>query len=122
MVIGRGKMEQISKEPLLKCYFDIFKEVLCEGSHNLIVIGYGFGDEHINSVLAEAVQIGLKIYILSPESPEAFTQKLIKGYDQDREKIFKGLTGYSQNVDEILTGNKENLKIKERFYEVFFRY
>lgn len=52
MVIGDRKEEQINKEPLLKWYFEIFKEVLFQTERKLMVIGYGFGDEHINGVHA----------------------------------------------------------------------
>jgi hypothetical protein len=44
MVIGRGKSEQIHKEPLLNYYYDLFKEVLFQEHRRLLVIGYGFGD------------------------------------------------------------------------------
>ena len=73
MVIGRGKTEQIQKEPLLNYYFEIFKEVLFKDSRRLLIIGYGFGDDHINGIIAEAVRVcGLKIFVISPSSPDKF--------------------------------------------------
>ena len=66
MVIGRGKAEQIKSEPLLKHYFEIFDYVLSKGQCRLLIIGYGFGDKHINSIISKAItDHGLKIYILS---------------------------------------------------------
>jgi hypothetical protein len=44
MVIGKKKTEEISKEPLLKYYSDLFEEVLSSGGAELFVIGYGFAD------------------------------------------------------------------------------
>ena len=42
MVVGGGKEERIAKEPLLKWYLDLFREVLTGPECNLLVIGYGF--------------------------------------------------------------------------------
>ena len=83
MVIGRGKKEQIQKEPLLKHYFEIFEEVLSQGQRRLLIIGYGFGDDHINRIISDAVKYHLlKIYVLSPESPEKLKKKL---YEKSKE-------------------------------------
>jgi hypothetical protein len=130
MVIGRGKKSKILKEPLLRCYFEIFEKVLCEGSHNLIVIGYGFRDKHINSVLAKAVKKGLKIYILSHGSPGTFKENLLKDYEdnedksyedkQNREIIWEGLAGYSQYVEEVLKGYSRDSVKKRQFYKIVF--
>ena len=93
MVIGRGKRDQIMREPLLAWYFDVFKEVLYQPETRLLSIGYGFGDEHINEVIANAVvSHGLRIYIISPSSPGAFRERLPethRGTD-----IWNGLGGY----------------------------
>lgn len=124
MVIGRGKSKQIHKEPLLTYYYDLFKEVLFQDQRRLLVIGYSFGDEHINSVLSEAVrEHGLKIYILSPESPKSFRGKLCDGFEksEDTINIWKGVSGYFQCVEDVLLkdvyGNQFE---KEHFYNVFF--
>jgi hypothetical protein len=52
MIIGRTKSELINKEPLLKWYFSLFEDVLSRAK-KLVVIGYGFGDEHINKVVVK---------------------------------------------------------------------
>ena len=70
IVIGKGKKEQIQKEPLLRYYSEVFKMALSHDQRRLLIIGYGFGDEHINRILAEAVRdYELKIYIISPDPP-----------------------------------------------------
>ncbi|MCO5382418.1 MAG: SIR2 family protein [Methanosarcina barkeri] len=124
MVIGRGKSKQIHKEPLLTYYYDLFKEVLSQDQRRLLVIGYGFGDEHINSILSEAVrEHKLKIYILSPESPKSFKEKLCDGFEksEDTIDIWKGVSGYFQCVENVLLkdvyGNQFE---KEHFYNIFF--
>lgn len=71
MVIGGGKKEIIENEPILKKYYDIFRKVVCQGNRKLLIIGYGFRDQHINEPIIEAIEKhGLKIYIISPQTPE----------------------------------------------------
>ena len=68
MVIGGGKERQIRSEPLLNWYFDLFRQVMLERPHRLLVIGYGFRDRHVNQVLAHAIRDpGLDIAALSPQ-------------------------------------------------------
>jgi len=121
MVIGRGKIDQIQKEPLLKCYFEIFKKVLSQNQTRLLIIGYGFGDYHINRIISESVrENGLKIYIISPDSPEDFKKKLFKiNFGKD---IWKGMSGYfSSSLNEICPQEwDKNQAIKQDFCDVFF--
>jgi len=124
MVIGRGKKEKIQKEPLLKRYFDIFDYVLSHERHRLFIIGYGFGDKHINEIISKAVTKNeLKIYILSPESPKKLKEKLCEGLEksEDTISIWKGISGYSQCVEDVLINNDfKNKAKKEHFHKVFF--
>jgi hypothetical protein len=78
MIIGRGKEDRISKEPLLAHYLKIFEDVLCSGKHKLLIIGYGFADSHINKILLRAKDNGLRIYILQPGSPKATKEHMNK--------------------------------------------
>jgi len=96
MVIGRGKTEQIQEEPLLRCYFKLFKKVLFQHQRRLLIVGYGFGDEHINHIIADAVRdYELKIFIISPDSPNDFKSKLIK--KTNGEYLWQGISGYFQH-------------------------
>jgi len=97
MVIGKGKTEQIEKEPLLNYYFDIFKNVLFQKKRRLLIVGYGFGDEHINNIIAEAIRYyELKIYIISPDLPKDLKNKLINETKYG-EYLWQGISGYFQN-------------------------
>lgn len=131
MVIGRGKKEQIQKEPLLKRYFEIFKKVLSQGQRRLLIIGYGFGDDHINRIISDAVKnYLLRIYILSPESPEKLKEKLYEkskklkeqSYDkfEDPINIWQGISGYFQCIDILLGDDIEHQTLKKYFNDVFF--
>lgn len=64
MVVGTGKADQIGAHPLLSWYWEIFRCVLTAGDVRLMIVGYGFGDEHINAAIADAVENhGLKVFI-----------------------------------------------------------
>ncbi|MDD2614269.1 MAG: SIR2 family protein [Methanosarcina sp.] len=122
MVIGRDKETQIQKEPLLSCYFDIFKETLSQGQRRLLIVGYGFGDPHINRVLSKAVTChGLKIYILSPKSPKEFKEELFERLkkSEDTINIYNGILGYFQ-VEDILLKEVDGNKVRTEFDNIFF--
>jgi len=98
LVIGRNKERQIANEPLLSWYFNLFKQALFQQERKLLIIGYGFGDDHINEVLVEAVErYGLKLYILSPTDPSVFKNELCKAAQVYGDQIFSGLSGYFQS-------------------------
>jgi SIR2-like domain len=64
MVVGTEKTAQIAAWPLLTWYSEIFKSVLSAGSVRLMIVGYGFADEHVNAVIADAIEHhDLKIFI-----------------------------------------------------------
>jgi len=121
MIIGRGKNEQIQKEPLLKYYFEVFKETLSHCQRRLLIIGYGFGDDHINQIIAESVRnYRLKIYIISPDSMPDFRKKIL-----DRNKlgidILDGISGYfPYNLMEIFPEDYKQTQQKINLFESFF--
>jgi hypothetical protein len=64
LVVGTGKTGQIATWPLLAWYHDIFRQVLTVGGARLMIVGYGFADEHINALIADAAKNhGLKVFI-----------------------------------------------------------
>jgi hypothetical protein len=64
IVIGTAKEEQIAGHALLAWYFGVFERVLNSGNVSLMVIGYGFGDDHINRVIADACRNwGLQLFV-----------------------------------------------------------
>jgi hypothetical protein len=78
MAIGHSKGSVLQREPLFRWYFDTFRSVLWQGGCRLLVIGYSFGDPHINEIIVEGIEkYGLALFIVSPETPEAFKSMLI---------------------------------------------
>lgn len=102
MVIGKNKVSDIEQEPLLKWYFEIFQNLIYEGNKKLLVIGYGFADNHINDILLKGVQEhGLSLYIINPTDPETFKNRLeakpahFGSYEVSKYlKIWDGVRGY----------------------------
>lgn len=89
-VIGGGKMEAIEKEPILRFYFRTFEKTL-SAAKSLLVIGYGFNDDHINGVLLHAInECKLRVIVISPQEPNRFQEELKPQWKD----IWKGLGGY----------------------------
>ena len=120
MVIGNKKTGLIDREPYLKWSHAVFGQVLKGPGCELVVIGYGFGDEHINRVIADSIQHhGLKLHVVSPEDRRAFKNKLMpihgaieKYPPTDGSILWNGLCGYYQGrvVDlYTYTGGNSNL-------------
>ena len=101
MIIGHGKFGRIVSVPLLEWYLSLFKEALEEGDKNLVIVGYGFGDEHINEIIAESIcDHRLKLFVISPQLPADFAQ-LLQGVSGSNpvlikrgHEIWNGLHGY----------------------------
>ena len=100
MVIGKNKADDINREPLLKWYAELFEEQIYEGNKKLLIIGYSFGDKHINDVLLKGVrEHNLGIYIINPTDPENI-KNILEGYHEgsfdllDTQYIWKGVRGY----------------------------
>jgi hypothetical protein len=61
----------------------------------LMTIGYGFRDDHVNKIIKNAITNNeLKLYVISPERPIEFINKLNKPGDRDI-IVYKGLAGYN---------------------------
>jgi hypothetical protein len=97
MVVGGEKEERISKEPLLKWYLDLLREVLRGPECNLLVIGYGFQDSHVNQVIKDAIaNDSLKLSVISPVSPNDFYRKVLAAdiLFAEKQSIWEGLHRY----------------------------
>lgn len=107
MVIGMDKEKQIQGEPLLNYYFDCFKEVLSKNNIKLFVIGYGFGDKHINKVIADSVRNNnLRLYVLNPSKIEKFKNDLHREKPHG-DRIWNGLEGYyPYSLAEVFSGTE----------------
>jgi hypothetical protein len=124
MVLGGGKAAAIDNHPLLTAYFDVFRQFLFSGGARLLVIGYGFGDRHINKLLAQAVmQAGLRLYIVDVRQPGQLRSDLLA--TEDGSLIWSGLFGYlARPLPEVFgeaahhahPSTSDSRRLKERFW------
>lgn len=77
MVIGTDKTGQIAAEPLLSWYLEQFRAALHDGQVRLLCVGYGFRDEHVNNIIADAIEhADLRLYVMSPQPRNEFTARV----------------------------------------------
>jgi hypothetical protein len=67
MILGGAKQQEIGNIPILKWYLQLFEEFLSQPDTRLMVIGYGFRDEHVTKAIDEAASQGLKMFVIDPQ-------------------------------------------------------
>ncbi|HEX2652241.1 MAG TPA: SIR2 family protein [Xanthobacteraceae bacterium] len=92
LIMGNAKTGAIERFPVLRSYHEQFAARLNEGGARLMVIGYGFLDEHINSVIESASRVrGLGTYLVDPRGRDALldprTERAIIRAKRDIEDI-----------------------------------
>jgi hypothetical protein len=70
MIIGGAKLQDINTTPILSWYLTQFEEQLRAPGAKLMVIGYGFRDQHINDAIKRGVENGLQLFVIAPEGAE----------------------------------------------------
>jgi len=122
MVIGGEKPTQIGREPLLDWYFAIFKQVLSSPQRRLLVIGYGFGDEHVNEVIAHAItEHGLRLHVICPTPPNTFNDDLHKRSPQYGRTLWDGLSRYwDKGLKEIYPAHDPHTRLAEAIRNALF--
>ena len=68
LVVGRDKTGTIARHPILHWTYQRFEECVRRRPTRVMIIGYGFGDDHINQTLIDAHQTGtlVLIYLVHP--------------------------------------------------------
>jgi hypothetical protein len=67
LIMGGNKAVEIKQYPVLDWYHQQFREYLARPGVRLMVIGYSFGDHHINEAVGKAATNGqLGIFIIDP--------------------------------------------------------
>lgn len=95
MVLGKNKERDIEREPLLQAYLELFKKTLQEGNKKLLVVGYGFRDQHINKILAKSVEdYGLQLFIITTTSMAGFNNVFDREGHYYAKSILDGVRGY----------------------------
>jgi hypothetical protein len=119
MVIGSTKSEQIGGDPLLASYWNLFLDVLASRKR-IFVIGYGFGDEHVNQVLAASVrQHGSHLYVLTPAAALEFVPMLrSRPHGED---VLQGLRAhYQAGLAQVFPEDQSESGVLRRINTEFF--
>jgi hypothetical protein len=67
LVMGGAKAAELMQHPVLLWYFGRFEEYLSRPDTRLMVIGYSFGDHHINQAITHAADRGtLRVFVIDP--------------------------------------------------------
>jgi uncharacterized protein len=118
MVVGTQKTKTIASMPLLNWYADIFRAAISAGDVRLMIVGYGFADEHINAVIADAVeQRGLSVFIWNT-TPDL--KGLVMGSPHGA-RIWKGLISTATRpLIEVFPSNQAETEEYRRICSTFF--
>ncbi|WP_341915760.1 SIR2 family protein [Ferrovibrio terrae] len=67
MIMGGYKDRAIAAHSVLKQHLETFRSEISKPNTHLMIIGYGFNDNHINNALFDAAKTGnLKLFIVDP--------------------------------------------------------
>jgi hypothetical protein len=67
LIMGGNKAVEIKQYPVLNWYHQQFSDYLTRPGTRLMVIGYSFGDHHINETIMQAADKGqLRLFIIDP--------------------------------------------------------
>jgi hypothetical protein len=72
LILGGQKAQAVQLHPLLVKYHEEFRSYISRGAARLMIIGYGFNDEHINEAIGTAVDRGLELFIVDLRGIDAF--------------------------------------------------
>ena len=125
LIVGGNKSQAILGTPILNWYQAEFEKRLFSGSARLMVIGYGFRDEHSNDLIIKAMrEHDLKIFNISPEGADhARAVNPTKGAgiyapNELDDAFERGLAGASRRgLAEIFGSNGNELAKLHRFVD-----
>jgi hypothetical protein len=75
LIMGGAKPSAIGQSELLTWYWTQFHTFLNMKDARLMVIGYGFGDQHVNKELEDAAGRHLRIFVVDPRGADVFDQR-----------------------------------------------
>ena len=125
MILGGGKAEAIARSPVLKWYSELFRERVARPDAKLMIIGYGFRDDHINQILEDAIDRGLKVFINDLNgitAGDAANRVPVEGIGYKpvtlQQKLMKSLIGASRRpLSSTLSSDAVERHKFERFFQ-----
>jgi hypothetical protein len=92
LIMGGQKAIIIDQFPLLSWYHAEFKALLSRPGARMMVIGYSFGDKHINDAIGEGVEHGLKLFIIDPMGVDVLDKRQKEPIGRARDEYMDKLT------------------------------
>lgn len=116
------KLKKINNIPLLKDYMAKFKSELKKENIKLLIIGYGFQDNHINDLLSNAHD-QVEFHIICPIPIANFYDNVIcsnKPGIKERQSIWSHSYYYECNLHELMQGNGMGEYYRKSLSERYF--
>ena len=99
LVVGGNKPSAIARHKILEWNHEQFKAYLSKPETRLMVIGYSFGDEHINVAIRDAAENGtLKLFIIDPLGVDVLGKNRLAPPGYLPEKLQPHLIGASRRT------------------------
>jgi len=118
LVMGGNKAGMIATSGILQWYLQLFEEFLSRTATRLVVIGYGFGDQHINEAICAAGSGELKMSIIDPLGEDVIKNAPSRFNNEDRDQLFGLVRGEeTQTLGKIFDGSGSALNRLRRFLD-----
>src|SRR4030088_3419843 len=75
IIMGGNKAVSITRIPLVQWYMTEFQQRISAAGAKLMVIGYSFSDQHINTAITPAVKRGLQLFIIAPAGVDVIDKR-----------------------------------------------
>jgi hypothetical protein len=89
LITGANKETDIGAIPLLDWNLEQFRNSVCNERARLMIIGYSFGDRHINGILLKAAAAKAKFFIVHTAGIEVMDKRT--GHDQISQQMWDSL-------------------------------
>lgn len=87
MISGAQKQSKIGRDTILNALWKCFESQCLQEKVRILCLGYGFGDHHVNAVIAKALALhNAELVIVSPASWESRKQMTDKAFRQSLSK------------------------------------
>lgn len=110
VVMGSKKEDQIKRSELLESYQEHFARHVATSCFKLLVIGYGFGDAHVNSVLEDGIRNGMLLYCMDVADDHTQLNKIKSTLNLDDFSSLRYQNVSGDGFSEIFRGRHTDLK------------
>lgn len=120
LVIGGDKELFIEQSPLLSAYQEAFKSVLTQPGMRLMVIGYGFADAHINDIILDGINAGMKLWVWGYANRKDWESAMMHPDVKNGEAIREAAAYSNPPLVTVLSGNGLYKREFHPFVDAFF--